>query len=168
MQHSVTIFPGRRTFERRRSDYYDRLQAVRERGELREWLGFFLAGVTEQATDAVTRAERLVDLREVCRQRLARDRSRAVEVIDLVFQNPVITTSRVAGALGTSLQGALNHVRRLEAEEILTEVTGIPGRSKRWVAMEALNVLEPDVRATSFGRSTHEHAPLAAIGNVMV
>ncbi len=32
-------------FERRRSDYYDRLQAVRERGELLEWLGFFLAGV---------------------------------------------------------------------------------------------------------------------------
>ena len=138
-------------FERRRSDYYDRLQAVRERGELREWLGFFLAGVTEQATDAVTRAERLVDLHEVYRQRLARDRSRAVDVIDLVFQNPVITTSRVAAALGTSLQGALNHVRRLEAEEILTEVTGIPGRSKRWVSIEVLNVLEPDAQATSFG-----------------
>lgn len=42
-----------------------------------EWLSFFLAGVTEQAADAVTRAESLVDLREVYRQRLARDRSRA-------------------------------------------------------------------------------------------
>ncbi len=62
-----------------------------ERGELREWLGFFLTGVTEQAADAVTRAERLVDLREVYRLRLLGDRSRAVEVVDLVFQNPVLT-----------------------------------------------------------------------------
>ena len=31
-------------FERRRNDYYDRLQAVRERGEMTEWLDFFLAG----------------------------------------------------------------------------------------------------------------------------
>ena len=135
-------------FERRRSDYYDRLQAVRERGELREWLGFFLAGVNEQAIDAVTRAETLVDLREVYRQRLIRDRSRAVEVVDLVFQNPVLTTTRIAGALETSLQSALNHVRRLEAEGIVTEATGVPGRSKRWVALEVFNVLEPNAPPT--------------------
>lgn len=135
-------------FERRRSDYYDRLQAVRERGELSDWLGFFLAGVNEQATDAVTRAERLVDLREVYRQRLVRDRSRAIEVVDLVFQNPVLTTTRVARALDTSLQSALNHVRRLETEGIVTEATGVPGRSKRWVSHEVFNVLEPDAQPT--------------------
>lgn len=80
-------------FERRRSDYYDRLQAVREKGQLDEWLEFFLLGVTEQATDAVTRAEALIDLRESFRQRLHGDRSRAIEVVDLVFENPVLTTS---------------------------------------------------------------------------
>jgi len=135
-------------FERRRSDYYDRLQAVRERGELREWLGFFLAGVTEQAADAVTRAERLVDLREVYRQRLLGDRSRAVEVVDLVFQNPVLTTTRIAGSLKTSLQSALNHARRLEDEGIVSEVAGLPGRSKRWVSLDVFNVLEPDAKPT--------------------
>ncbi|HUR23912.1 MAG TPA: Fic/DOC family N-terminal domain-containing protein [Acidimicrobiales bacterium] len=135
-------------FERRRSDYYDRLQAVRERGELSEWLGFFLAGVTEEATDAVSRAERLVDLREVYRQRLVRDRSRAVEVVDLVFQNPVLTTTRIADALKTSLQSALNHARRLETDGIVTEAQGVPGRSKRWVSREVFNILEPDAQPT--------------------
>lgn len=133
-------------FERRRGDYYDHLQAVRERGELRQWLCFFLAGVTEQATDAVSRAERLVDLREVYRQRLVGDRSRAVEAVDLVFQNPVLTTTRIARALDTSLQSALNHVRRLEAERIVTEVTPVPGRSKRWVSLEVFNILEPNAQ----------------------
>ncbi len=135
-------------FERRRSDYYDRLQAVREKGELAEWLDFFLAGITEQATDAVSRAERLVDLRESYRQRLIGDRSRAGEVVDLVFQNPVLTTTRIADAFGTSLQSAINHIRRLEAEKIVTEVRGVPGRSKRWVSLEVLNVLEPDAQAS--------------------
>ncbi len=135
-------------FERRRSDYYERLQAVRERGELREWLSFFLAGVNEEATDAVARAERLVDLREVYRQRVLGDRSRAVEVVDLVFQNPVLTTTRIAEALDTSLQSALNHARRLEAEGVVTEAAGVPGRSKRWVSLEVFNVLEPDTQPT--------------------
>jgi Fic family protein len=134
--------------ERRRSDYYDSLQAVRERGELHEWLTFFLSGVTEQATDAVNRAERLVDLRETYRQRLAGDRSRASEVVDLVFQNPVLTTTRIARALDTSLQSALNHVRRLESEGLVTEVLGIRGRSKRWISLEIYDVLEPDAPPT--------------------
>lgn len=135
-------------FERRRSDYYDRLQAVRERGEVHEWLAFFLAGVSEQAIDAVTRAERLVDLRESYRQRLSGDRSRSAEVVDLVFQNPVLTTGRVAAALNTSLQGALNQVRRLEAEGIVREVPGIRGRSKRWVSFDVFDVLDPDTTPT--------------------
>src|SRR5919106_895390 len=63
-------------FEQHRSEYYDRLQAVRERGELREWIVFFLTGVAELANDAVIRAERLVDLREGYRQQLSGDRSR--------------------------------------------------------------------------------------------
>jgi Fic family protein len=135
-------------FERRRSDYYDRLQAVRERGELHEWLAFFLSGVTEQASDAVNRAERLVDLREIYRQRLVGDRSRAIEVVDLVFQNPVLTTTRIARALHTSLQSALNHVRRLEYEGLVTEAPGIRGRSKRWISLEIYDVLEPDAPPT--------------------
>ncbi|MGH9190673.1 MAG: winged helix-turn-helix domain-containing protein [Acidimicrobiales bacterium] len=72
----------------------------------------------------------------------------AVEVVDLVLQNPVLTTTRIAQALQTSLQSALNHVRRLEADGIVSEVTGLPGRSKRWVCLEVFNVLEPNTKPT--------------------
>jgi Fic family protein len=48
-------------FEAHRSDYYDRLQAVRERGEIQEWLRFFLTGVAEQANDAVARVEMIFE-----------------------------------------------------------------------------------------------------------
>jgi Fic family protein len=131
-------------FEQHRSTYYDRLQAVRERGELAEWLRFFLTGVTELATDAVSRAERLVDLREDYRSRLAGDRSRAGELIDAIFRNPVLTTNRVALELGMTVQGAINLIRRLEAGSIVAEVEGIAGRSKRWVARDVFHALQPD------------------------
>ena len=70
-------------FEQRRDRYYALLQGVRERGEMQQWLEFFLQAVATQATSAVTLAEALLDLQLDYRQRLADDRSRASEVIDL-------------------------------------------------------------------------------------
>lgn len=130
-------------FEKRRGDYYDYLQAVRERGEITQWLDFFLVGIAEQANAAITQAERLGDLREDYRSRLLSDRSRAGEVIDLVFENPVLTTTRIGVSLGVSVQTALNMVRRLEKLGIVTEVAGISGRSKRWVSLDVLRALDP-------------------------
>ncbi len=137
-------------FEAHRSDYYDRLQAVRERGEVQEWLRFFLTGVAEQANDAVARAEELVDLREEMRHRLTGDRSRATEVVEMIFENPVLTTTRIAEALDVTPQSALNHVRRLEGEDIVIEVAGVPGRSKRWIAADVLRVLGADDEPFTF------------------
>src|SRR5690606_7468531 len=115
-----------------------RLQAVRERGEVQEWLRFFLTGVAEQAHDAVARAEQLVDLRGGMRRRLAGDRSRATEVVEIIFEDPVLTTNRIARQLDTTVQSALNPVRRLEGADIVSEVEGVPGRAKRWVARDVL------------------------------
>jgi Fic family protein len=129
-------------FEAHRSDYYDRLQAVRERGEIEEWTQFFLRAVAVQAVDAIRRAERLADLREQYRQAAARTRSRAGEVVDLVFENPVLTTNFVAHRLDVTPQGALNLIRRLEDSGILTEHERVPGRSMRWVADAVLGALE--------------------------
>lgn len=137
-------------FEAHRGDYYDLLQAVRERGEIQQWLRFFLTGVADQANDAVARAEQLVDLREQLRRRLAGDRSRATEVVDMIFENPVLTTTRIAEALDVTLQSALNHLRRLESEQVVTEVAGVPGRSKRWVAADVLRVLGADDEPFTF------------------
>jgi Fic family protein len=131
-------------FESHRSDYYDRLQAVRERGEMQEWLQFFLTAVTTQAADAVDRAEQLVDLREEYRQRLTGRRARLAEVVDLVFENPIITSQRVAGALGITDAGAKNLIRALEEVDILVEGTPTRRRKKRWIGTEVLAILDPD------------------------
>ena len=131
-------------FESHRSDYYDRLQAVRERGQMQEWLQFFLTVVTTQATDAVDRAEQLVDLREDYRQRLAGRRARFPEVIDLVFENPIVTSQRVARALDITDAGAKNLIRGLADVDILVEGDPTSRRKKRWIGTDVLAILDPD------------------------
>ena len=137
-------------FERHRSDYYDRLQAVRERGEMTQWLDFFLSGISEQAAEAVRCAEELADLRETYRTRLSGSRSRAIEVVDLLLQNPILIASRVAAELGMTGQSAMNHLRRLRDEGIVQELPGFPGRSKGWVATETFKTLDPSARIGTF------------------
>ena len=111
---------------------------------------FFLTGVAEQAIDAVECAERLVDLREQMRGHLTGDRSRAGEVVGMIFENPVLTVNRISAALGIAPQSALNHVRRLQSASIVIEVAGVPGRSKRWVAPDVLHMLGADDEPFTF------------------
>ncbi len=129
-------------FEGHRSEYYDHLQAVRERGNLQEWLQFFLTAVAVQAVDAIERAERLADLREHYRLQLTSSRSRASEVVDLLMANPFITVRQVQGRLGVTQPGALNLLRGIERRGWLRDL-GSLGRGGRtyWVATEILDVI---------------------------
>ncbi len=131
-------------FEQNRREYYERLQAVRERGELQEWLQFFLTAVAVQAADAVTKAEKLADLRERYRRDLASTRSRAHEVVDLMLANPVVTVQRVQRGPGITQPGARNLINSLQDRGWLRQVPvrGPAGRLY-WMAAEVADLLEP-------------------------
>jgi Fic family protein len=128
--------------ESHRREYYDRLQAVREEGAIQEWLQFFLKAVAAQAEDGIARAEVLHDLRELYRAELAGARSRAAEVVDLLFENPIINARRVSERLGVSNQGALNLIRQLESRGWVESI-GTMGRGGRsyWLANQVLNAI---------------------------
>lgn len=128
-------------FESHRSDYYDYLQAVRERGAIQDWLRFFLAAVAEQATDAVDRAERLADIREEYRGRLAGSRSRAHEIIDVLFENPYLTVRGVMSRLSVTQPGAANLVKQLESVGILSGMEPAKFGRRRWVAHGVMEVI---------------------------
>jgi hypothetical protein len=61
----------------------------------------------------------------------------------MVFQNPVVTTSRVTR--DAQHLPAASGIRSVDwnRRNIVTEVRGIPVRSKRWIALEVFNTLEP-------------------------
>ena len=114
-------------FKRRRADYYDRLNAVRVKGDWEGWLGFFLDGVAETAQQAVDTAQRLLAL-------LARDRARIAGLgkragnVGVVFEQfarrVVLTVPQVAPQLALSAPTIRAAVRALEELEIVNELTG--------------------------------------------
>lgn len=128
-------------FERNRTEYTSRLQAIREAGELQLWLRFFLRGIEVQAADAVERAERLADLRERYRRQLAGSRSRAAEVVDLLFENPIATGPFVSERLGMTWQGAKNLLEQLEREGIVRPYRSPAGARRSWIAADLLEAV---------------------------
>ena len=51
-------------FKENRTEYYERLQAVRDNGAWEEWLAFFLRGVAKVSIEATETARRILKLRE--------------------------------------------------------------------------------------------------------
>jgi Fic family protein len=128
-------------FERNRREYTERLQSVRERGEIQEWLRFFLTGVEAQAIDAVERAEKLADLRESYRRALAGTRSRAPEVVDLLFESPIVSAPQIAARLGVSGQGAKYLIDHLQRKGLVSDYGERLGRRRSWVADQILEAV---------------------------
>jgi len=137
-------------FEERRTAYYDALQGVRERGDIDTWLAMFLAAVSTQAIDAVRRAEQLTDLRERYRAQVQdATRGSANQLVDLAFEQPVLTSRIVEQRLDITRPSALSALRTLAELNILTEAADGPRGQLRWRAHEVLRVLTADEPPTS-------------------
>jgi Fic family protein len=122
-------------FKRRRAEYYDRLQAVRDAGDWESWLEFFLRGVAEVSDEATATAAAILRMREDYRARITEHLGRAAanghRVMDRLFDHPIITVATVRDWLGITPAGANQIVSRLEAVGLLREITGY-ARNRRF------------------------------------
>lgn len=130
-------------FETHRGAYYDRLQAVREDGDIDGWLLFFLGAVKEQADDAVARSRRLVEIREEYYGEAIKERSSLPRLVELIVRNPFVTVGSVERQLGLTNQGARNLIKKAEDRGWLTTL-GAHGRGGRehWYASRVFEVME--------------------------
>jgi len=115
-------------FKRYRQDYYDRLQAIREKGDWEGWLAFFLEGVATVSTEATATARQIVTLREETRveisQKLGRRTGSALDLLEALFRHPIVDVKRVKQVTRLS-QPAANALTNAMADVgILREVTG--------------------------------------------
>ncbi len=87
--------------EHERDRYYAALRATRTDGDALPWIELFLEAVRSQSIDAVSRAERIVELRERYRATATELGSvNALQVVDLMCENPIVTSrsSKAASA----------------------------------------------------------------------
>jgi Fic family protein len=115
-------------FKRHRQNYYDHLQAVRDKGAFEDWLEFFLTGVLEVSLEASTTARRILALREQHRDLIASRLGRAAgnghRTLEHLFAHPIVSVNEVRQLIGTTYPAANQLVERLTDIGVLVEVTG--------------------------------------------
>lgn len=128
--------------ERTRDAYYETLQRVRTHGDWYGWISYFLRGVASSAAEAIRHADALLALREQLRNRTEiRSKHRAQNLIDLLFRNPYVTTSRAAKLLNVSDPTAKKSILLLESLGILREITG-RRYGRTWLAEPVRSAIE--------------------------
>jgi Fic family protein len=134
-------------FKRHRTEYYDRLQAVRDEGDWEGWLAFFLRGIAVVAEEAAQTAGAILRMREGYRTRITDSMGRAAgnghRVMDQLFDHPIVTVATVRDWLDITHAGANNLVNRLESAGVLAEMTGF-SRNRRFRFDPYLRLFEED------------------------
>jgi Fic family protein len=122
-------------FKQHRQEYYEHLQAVRDRGAWENWLVFFLRGVIEVSAEAAETARRILQLREQHRSAITEQLGRAAgnghRVLESLFDRPIVTVADVQKMTGTTYAAANSLVSRLVKLGVLVEMTGY-ARNRRF------------------------------------
>jgi len=115
-------------FKQYRSEYYDRLQSVRDRGEWEAWLKFFLRGIAEVAAQATETAKKIVALREEHRSLIAekfgRQGGKAIRLLERLYERPTVSVNDVCQLLEISFPNANALVEKFTEHRLLFEMTG--------------------------------------------
>ncbi|MCO6438518.1 MAG: Fic family protein [Phycisphaerae bacterium] len=133
-------------FEATRRDYYDLLLAVSRESKWEDWLEYFLNGVARQSEDAVGRAERISQLLDQWRLKVAGSASKTPALLlDMIAENPFVTANRAAERLRVAFTTAQRAIRKLKDASIIEEV-GDARRDRVYCAKAILDILEEPAR----------------------
>lgn len=130
-------------FKKRRQEYYDRLNMVRENGDYEQWLAFFLKGIKETADSAIETSRRILELQTSHRNLLWKKKISspfAVGILEKLFFTPYVSVNDIAKGFKISFQTASTLVAQFEKAGILKEITGRK-RDKRYIYADYLNIL---------------------------
>jgi DNA-binding MarR family transcriptional regulator len=116
-------------------------------GDAIPWIELFLAAVHTQATDAVARARGVIELRERYRRAAAAmGTPNALALVELVCENPIVTTRSTEDRLSVSRPTALRLLKRMEERGVLSEEAAGARGQWRYVAREMMEAVAGDAR----------------------
>lgn len=108
-----------------RTEYYDRLMAIRTDGDWEGWLKFFLKGVFEVSQSATITARSILDLREKNREQLLQlNSNNGLRLLDLLFEQPLVNIRFIENNLECAYVTANKLVDQFQELGLLKEITG--------------------------------------------
>lgn len=115
-------------FKKYRTEYYGRLQSVRDSSDWEGWLKFFLRGVYEVAQEAAATARKIVNLKEEHRQlvlgTMGRRSGNAIALLESLYFRPIFTVEHAQAITNLSYQNANTLIKDLIDIGLLQETTG--------------------------------------------
>jgi len=127
--------------ERNRTLYYDNLMSAREKGNLNQWLKFFLVGVIETAKSSIKTFDGILQLQKQIDTKLQTLGSRAgnaQKVMHYLYQKPVISAAKIVEVTQLSAATSYKLIADFERLGIIIEVTGAL-RGKLYIFKEYLD-----------------------------
>lgn len=130
-------------FASHRQEYYDRLLAVSERGEWEPWIHFVLHALHEQAISTRARIGLLMEVRARLIALVQRPRDSVLlrNLIESLFDHPILTVSRVEQLCAVSKAGARNLVEKLIERGVIAPHDA-PGRERRFVCWDVMRATD--------------------------
>jgi len=115
-------------FKLNRTEYYDRLQAVRDKGDWEGWMRFFLTGVASVANEATDVARRIVALREtqrlIIQESFGRSTADGLHLHEKLFAHPFLSIQLAQQLTGKEFKATNRMIGQLAQVGILREVSG--------------------------------------------
>ncbi len=132
-------------FKQNRMEYYDRLMAVRIKGDWENWIKFFLRGIASVSDEATESAKKIIGLQSKYSELLLQNdksNNNYTVLLNLLFERPIITKKEISDALGISLPTANTIVETFCKLGILYDKTPEKKRYKTFVFGEYLAILQ--------------------------
>lgn len=114
-------------FKQHRSEYYDKLQEVRDLGNWEDWLKFFLRGIWVVSDEAFSTVREILAMREQHRQLIlskVRSSANGLLLLEYLFQHPLVGVDDVTKLVHVTYPAANNLVADFVFYGLLRESTG--------------------------------------------
>jgi len=131
-------------FKKHRELYFSMLDEYRK-GNVTEWLGFFLKGIANVAKEAIETSDKIIDLREKDLHKvstLGRASKNATVLLKNLYKLPIINVRKIQEFTGLSREGANRLVKRFVKLGLLHPKEKEKKYGRLFVYKEYLNLFE--------------------------
>ena len=133
-------------FERNRLEYYHRLNLIRSKNDIEQWIRFFLTGIKESARyskEILGKVKVLVDRQEkLIETQMGKKRHQsAKQLIHEFYSKPFLSVNEIKEKLGLSFQSANQLIKEFENVGLVKELVGAR-RNRIFYLWEYLQLFE--------------------------